>query len=121
VVPALPADTVVLITAEPGERSARLGAAGRTVLDPDATELPASGGVLVGSPAAWQARWQGLGRLAQLLPVVVDRVPAAEVRALLGRPVALPPVDGTDDAVLLPTEGAPQRVRLPGPAAGATR
>ncbi|MFD1721666.1 FtsK/SpoIIIE domain-containing protein [Amnibacterium endophyticum] len=113
-VPPLPAGRFALLSGRPLDRESALRAAGVPTASPDAADsIPA--GVVVGSAAAWQARWQALDRLRADAPVLVDRVGPGELRSLLGRAEPLPPVDGPDDVVLLPPEGEPRRVRLPRP------
>jgi hypothetical protein len=51
--------------------------------------------------------------------VLVDGCGQGDVRALLGVAELLPPVTHPDDVVLVPDEGEPRRVRLPGEAAEA--
>ncbi|MGT2424728.1 FtsK/SpoIIIE domain-containing protein [Amnibacterium kyonggiense] len=114
--PPLPDGPVVVVTARPQLRAAQLAAAGRSVVgapeaDPDAT--PTARTAVVGSPTDWQTAWRALAALRRSAAVVVDGCSAAEVRTVLGGSSTLPPVTHADDAVLLPPEGAPHRVRLP--------
>ncbi|GAA2748421.1 FtsK/SpoIIIE domain-containing protein [Amnibacterium kyonggiense] len=114
--PPLPDGPVVVVSARPKLRAAQLAAAGRAVLDaqdvdPDVEPGPRS--AVIGSPADWQTAWRALGALRRTAAVVVDGCGAAEVRTLLGAAPVLPPVGQPDDAVLLPPEAAPHRVRLP--------
>jgi S-DNA-T family DNA segregation ATPase FtsK/SpoIIIE len=100
----------LVATAAPAERLAQLRTAGVDAAAPG-DGRPAS--VLVASPAGWQADWALLGRLLPQAPVLVDRIPPADARALTGRAAVLPPVTAPDEVVLVPVEGQPERRRLP--------
>jgi S-DNA-T family DNA segregation ATPase FtsK/SpoIIIE len=111
--PVLAGEPVVLISARAADRAAQLAAAGWAVVPPGAV-LGASGPVAAcGTPGAWQANWAALGRLAETVPVLADRLEATDVRTLLGRSAVLPPVTHPDDVVRVPPQSDPHRVRLP--------
>jgi hypothetical protein len=110
--PPLPPGRYLLLSERAAHRAERLTAAGWTVTD--AGEEPGTGAAIAcGTPAAWQAHWSALSRLAAALPVLVDRVGAADVRTLLGRTAPLPPVVADDEVVLLAPQREPIRVGLP--------
>jgi hypothetical protein len=69
---------------------------------------------LVGTPTDWQSEWRALPALRATASVLVDGCGPGDVRTLLGVADPLPPVTHPDDVVLVPAEGAPFRVRLPG-------
>jgi hypothetical protein len=98
---------VALVTSRPVARLAQLRAAGVAAASPDGDAA-----VLVGTTAEWQAQWTGFGRLAAGAPVLVDAVPAGDLRALIGSAVVLPPVSGPDDVVAFRAGEPPTRVRL---------
>lgn len=100
----------LLATAAPAERLAQLLGAGVRAAAPGGGDRAT---VLVASPAGWQAEWALLGRLLAVAPVLVDRIPPADARALTGRASVLPPVTAPDEVVLVPPEGQPGRRRLP--------
>ncbi|MDQ1529958.1 MAG: segregation ATPase FtsK/SpoIIIE, family, partial [Microbacteriaceae bacterium] len=112
--PVLSSGPALLLSSRPADREPQLVAAGWAALAAGA-EPPESGPALVcGTPAAWQAHWAAFGRLAQTLPVLVDRVDPVDVRTLLGRSVVLLPVTDPDEVVLIRPQADPERVRLPG-------
>ncbi len=98
---------IALVSSRPAARLAQLQDAGVA-----AAGVDGQGDVLVGSPAEWQARWAVFGRLAAEAPVLVDAVPAGDLRALTGSAAILPPVTGPDDVVAVRAGEAPARVRL---------
>jgi S-DNA-T family DNA segregation ATPase FtsK/SpoIIIE len=112
--PSVPDGPLVLLTARPRQRSDQLEDAGWVVRP--AGDLPPSTGpmtVLIGSPTDWQTEWRALGSLRGRAPVIADGCGAGDVRSLLGVSGPLPPTTHPDDAILVPTEGPPTRVRLP--------
>jgi S-DNA-T family DNA segregation ATPase FtsK/SpoIIIE len=111
--PPVPAGPIALLTTRPRTRGERLAAAGwvvRAVGEASAGARVA----LIGTPTEWQTEWRALPALRTTTSVLVDGCGPGDVRTLLGVADPLPPVTHPDDVVLVPAEGAPLRVRLPG-------
>ncbi|MCU1474774.1 hypothetical protein, partial [Amnibacterium sp.] len=99
---------VALVTTRPGQRLAQLRDAGLAAAPAGGDDAP----LLVGSVNGWQAQWPRFSRIVSTGTVLVDAVPPAELRALLGASAVLPPVTGPDDVLALRAGEAPTRVRL---------
>ncbi|MDH2445080.1 FtsK/SpoIIIE domain-containing protein [Amnibacterium sp. CER49] len=110
--PPLEPGRYLLLSERAADRVERLQTAGWAAVPAGEEPVPAPS-VAYGTPAAWQAQWSALSRLAATLPVLVDRVAAADVRTLLGRGAPLPPVVADDEVVLIAPQREPIRVRLP--------
>ncbi len=101
---------VALVTVRPGQRLAQLAESGVPAGAPDRAGDEV---LLVGSPVEWQAHWARFTRIAATGTVLVDGVPPAELRALLGSASVLPPVSGPDDVLAIRPGGVPpSRMRL---------
>ena len=112
--PPVPDGPFALLTAKPRLRGDQLTHGEWTVLP--AGDMPSAADrrtVVVGSPTDWQTEWRALGALRARTPVVVDGCGSGDVRSLLGVSGTLPPITHPDDAILVPAEGDPVRVRLP--------
>jgi hypothetical protein len=100
--------TAALVTTRPAQRLVQLRDAGVAAAPADGDDAP----LLVGSISGWQAQWPRFSRIVSSGTVLVDAVPPAELRALLGASVVLPPVSGPDDVLALRLGGPPSRMRL---------
>ncbi|GAA4738363.1 hypothetical protein GCM10025783_06200 [Amnibacterium soli] len=112
----LPAGVVVLLTTRPQLRRDALADAGWAVAAPGVGGPLPDRTAVVGSPDEWQAEWRSLSALRSAAVVLVDGCGAGDLRTLLGIAQPLPPVTRPDEVVLVPAEGPPRRVRLPGAA-----
>ncbi|MFC0682502.1 FtsK/SpoIIIE domain-containing protein [Lysobacter korlensis] len=90
-----PAPGLVVVTTGPAAFEAAFGSRlVQRLAVRDHQDAGRAGGVLVGSPDEWQARWSVLRQLSATQPVVFDGCGPAEVRSLLGRQELPPPCSG---------------------------
>jgi S-DNA-T family DNA segregation ATPase FtsK/SpoIIIE len=114
-----PRGPLTLLSTRPRLRGEALVSSGWRVLPAaGAPKDPEADVAVVGAPADWQTEWRALAALRRTSTVLVDGCGAGDLRALLGVTDPLPPVTHPDDVVLIPSEGAPRRVRLRRPERG---